>query len=256
MGGADFLHDIARAELQERLIEVNRTFTNVAVVTGHPHLWADVVPGATILPDSETLALEPGHFDLVIHAMALHWANDPVGQIIQCRRALRPDGLFLAAMFGGQTLSQLRIALSEAEVAVSGGLSPRILPMADVRDMGGLLQRAGLALPVADTLPQNVSYPSLAALAKDLRAMGENNALSQRQRIGMTRALWSKTQETYAAHFANPGNRLLATFELIFLAGWAPAENQPQPLRPGSAKTRLADALKVPEGKLPRGTEN
>jgi len=141
-----FLHEDAAAEIEERLNEVNRTFTSAAVVTGFAEPWREILPQAKIVPDDETLALEPGAHDLVIHALGLHWSNDPVGQIVQCHRALRPDGLFLAVMFGGQTLVELRAALAEAEIAVAGGLSPRVLPMAEIRDLGALLQRAGFAL--------------------------------------------------------------------------------------------------------------
>lgn len=142
-GFAAFLHDVARDEIEERLEEVKRTFTAPAIVTGHPALWADLLPGAPVVPDDEVLALDPGAHDLVIHAMGLHWADDPLGQLIQARRALRPDGLLLAVAFGGTTLSELRTVLAEAETTVTGGLSPRVAPMAEIRDLGGLLQRPG-----------------------------------------------------------------------------------------------------------------
>jgi SAM-dependent methyltransferase len=147
---ADFIHRNAADEIKERLRDVNRTFTAPAIVTAHPEIWADAVPGAVCVPPGDVLDVQPGAHDLVVHAMALHWADDPVGQIVQCRRALVPDGLFLAAGFGGETLNELRTALAEAEIAETGGLSPRVAPMAEVRQMGALLQRAGLALPVAD----------------------------------------------------------------------------------------------------------
>jgi SAM-dependent methyltransferase len=244
-GSAFFLHDEARIEIEERLKEVNRTFTAPALVTGQATPWEGMLPGARLVEDAEVLALEPGAHDLVIHALALHWADDPVGQIIQARRALRPDGLFLAVAFGGRTLHELRSALAEAEVEITGGLSPRVAPMAEIRDMGALLQRAGLALPVADSVPLRVSYPDLAALMHDLRAMGETNALASRGRP-LSRSVLAKAEEIYRAHFAQDG-RLLATFELVFLTGWSPHESQQAPLRPGSAKARLADALGVPE---------
>lgn len=247
-GMAGFLHDEARFEIKERLKEVNRTFTAPAVVTGHPAIWDDVLPGARIVADDDMLALEPGAHDLVIHAMALHWAEDPLGQLIQCRRALKPDGLLLAVAFGGGTLAQLRAALAEAEVAVTGGLSPRVAPMAEIRDLGGLLQRAGLALPVADSTPLRVSYARLTGLLHDLRAMGETNALADRHRGPLPRTVLGKAEEVYEQHFAEDG-RLIATFELVFLHGWAPDDSQPQPLRPGSATMRLSDALGVPERK-------
>ncbi|MDO8311470.1 MAG: methyltransferase domain-containing protein, partial [Sideroxyarcus sp.] len=177
-----FMHKEAVFEVQERLIGVNRTFTAPAIVTPFPQVWENVLPNAQIVSDEEVLALEPGAHDLVVHAMGLHWANDPVGQLVQCRRALRPDGLFLGALFGGQTLHELRSCLAEAEAVVTGGLSPRVLPMAEIRELGALLQRAGFALPVADALTHTVSYRDALHLMQDLRAMGETSALSARPR--------------------------------------------------------------------------
>jgi SAM-dependent methyltransferase len=182
---AGFLHDEAKFELQERLIDVNRRFTAPAIVTPFPEIWADVVPGAKPVLPTDTLDLTPGDHDLVIHAMALHWADDPVGQIVQCRRALKPDGLFLGAAFGGETLTELRAVLADAEAQTLGGLSPRVAPMAEIRDMGGLLGRAGLALPVADRLPKTVTYANAFALMADLRDMGETNALADRHKVGV-----------------------------------------------------------------------
>ncbi|MFO1176500.1 MAG: methyltransferase domain-containing protein, partial [Paracoccaceae bacterium] len=160
-----FLHEAAAAEIEERLSEVNRRFTEPAVVTGFPEIWQSRLPGATLVADDEVLALAPGAHDLVIHAMALHWANDPVGQIIQSARALRPDGLFLAVLPGGRTLAELRACLAEAESRLTGGLSPRVLPMGEIRDLGALLSRAGLALPVADAVTLTASYRDLSHLA-------------------------------------------------------------------------------------------
>lgn len=240
---ARFLHDEALAEVEERLKEVNRSFTSPAVVTGAPELWGPAFPGARMVPDDEVLALDEGAHDLVVHAMSLHWANDPVGQIIQCRRALRPDGLFLAVMFGGRTLQELRAALAEAEAQVTGGLSPRVVPMGEIRDLGGLLQRAGLALPVADGVTLNASYATAFDLMRDLRAMGEGNALADRLRRPTRRCVLIEAARRYAEAFGTPDGRVPATFELIFLTGWAPDASQPQPLRPGSAAQRLADAL-------------
>lgn len=246
-----FLHEEARAEVEERLASVNRTFTDVAVVTGFPALWREWLPGARVVPDDETLDLAPGAFDLVIHALALHWADDPVGQLVQCRRALREDGLFLGLTFGGQTLHELRAALAQAEAEVTGGLSPRVLPMAEIRDLGGLLQRAGLALPVADSLTRRVSYRDLFHLAADLRAMGETNAMAARQRHPARRAVFLRAAEILAESFADGPDRVRATFDILCLTGWAPHDSQPRPLKPGSAKARLAEALKVPEQRLP-----
>ena len=246
-----FLHALAQEELHSRLAEVNRTFTAPAVVTGLPQVWGDFLPGAVVVGDDPVLALAEGAHDLVIHAMALHWAADPVGQLVQCRRALRPDGLLLAVCFGGQTLAELRAVLAAAESEVLGGLSPRVLPMAEIRDWGALLQRAGLALPVADSLCQKVAYRDLMRLVGDLRAMGEQNALAARHRAPVPRAFFARAAQLYAAHHGDGAGHLRATFELIFLTGWAPDASQPQPLRPGSAKARLADALGVPEGGAP-----
>lgn len=246
-----FLQEAAIEEVQHRLQMVNRTFTDCAVVTGFPALWQVAFPEARAVSDDEVLDLEVGAYDLVIHAMALHWANDPVGQLIQCRRALRPDGFFLGVGFGGQTLAELRAALAEAEVAVAGGLSPRVVPMAEIRDLGALLQRAGLALPVADNLALDVSYQTAFHLMRDLRAMGEANALQARLRHPTKPAVLRRAAEIYQDHHADGDGRIHATYELVFLTGWAPDDSQPQPLRPGSATQRLAEALGTQETKLP-----
>jgi SAM-dependent methyltransferase len=250
-GFASFLHDLAADMVKERLDEVNRRFRDVAVVTGHPEPWRIRFPGARIVPDEDVLDLGPGDHDLVIHALALHWANDPVGQLVQARRALRPDGLLICVSFGSQTLAELRAALAEAEVALTGGLSPRVLPMGEIRDLGALLQRAGLALPVADNLTQVVTYRDAQSLVRDLRAMGEANALAERNRRPAPKRLLAELERVYSSAFPAEGGRIRATFELVFLTGWAPAADQPKPLRPGSARTRLADALNTLE--LPAG---
>lgn len=243
-----FLHDEVAAEVQERLIEVNRTFTAPAVVTGFPPVWP--MPGARVLADDDVLDLPVAGHDLVIHALGLHWANDPVGQLVQCRRALVPDGLFLGFLFGGQTLAELRACLAQAEAEVTGGLSPRVLPMGEIRDLGALLQRAGFALPVADSFTKTVTYGDFGALLHDLRAMGEGNALAARLRRPTRRAVFARAAELYEAHHAQDG-RLRATFEIICLTGWSPHEGQQKPLRPGSAAQRLADALGTAELRLP-----
>jgi SAM-dependent methyltransferase len=245
-GMAAFLHDLAADEIEERLAEVNRRFTDIAVVTAHPAVWRERFPQAHLVPDDDLLDLTPGAHDLVIHALGLHWANDPVGQLVQARRALRPDGLLLCVSFGGRTLAELRVALAEAEVALSGGLSPRVLPMGEIRDLGALLQRAGLALPVADSVLQTVTYESPMALLRDLRAMGETNAMTDRARRTPKR-LFAEAERVYSSTFPAEGPRVRATFELVFLTGWAPDESQQKPLRPGSAKARLADALNALE---------
>lgn len=250
-----FLQEHAADELQERLIEVNRTFTSVAIVTGFPDFWAARYPDATIVADEETLALKPQSYDLVLHALCLHWANDPVGQLVQARHALKPDGLLLCTFLGGQTLHELRASLAEAEALVTGGLSPRIAPMGEIRDLGGLLQRAGFALPVADATPLTASYANAFHLMHDLRKMGENNALAQRIRHATRRNVLTEAACIYAENFRNAANRVDATFEFITLTGWAPADGQPRPLRPGSAQTRLADALNTHETPLDRSND-
>lgn len=244
-----FLHEEVALEVQERLAEVNKAFTDVALITPFSDAWS--LAGAKRVPDDEVLDLQPGSHDLVIHALALHWANDPVGQLVQCRRALRPDGLFLGFLFGGQTLAELRACLAQAEAEVTGGLSPRVLPMAEIRDLGGLLQRAGFALPVADSFTKTVTYADFGRLLRDLRAMGEGNALAARLRRPTGRAVFARAAELYAAHHSLPDGRLTATFEIIGLTGWAPHESQQKPLRPGSAVQSLADALATREMPLP-----
>ncbi|MGR3377513.1 methyltransferase domain-containing protein [Salipiger abyssi] len=245
-----FLQEAAREEVQDRLFVVNRTFTAPAVVTGFPQIWESALPGAKIVADDEVLALDEGAHDLVVHAMALHWANDPVGQLVQCRRALSADGLLLTLCFGGETLHELRAALGQAEVEVTGGLSPRIAPMGEIRDLGALLQRAGLALPVADSFTLTASYDSALHLMRDLRAMGETNALTGRLRHPTRRAVMLRAAELYADAFAGSDGRVPASFEIVTLTGWAPDESQQKPLRPGSAAQRLADALNTAETPL------
>jgi SAM-dependent methyltransferase len=244
---AGFLHDEARFELQERLLDVNRTFTSPAIVTSFPDQWSDFLPGAVVVPDSEVLALDPGTHDLVLHVMGLHWAEDPVGQLVQCRRSLRPDGLLMVAMLGGETLNELRTALAQAESEVMGGLSPRVAPMGEIRDLGGLLGRAGLSLPVADRLPQRVTYQTMFHLMRDLRDMGETNALAARHKATPPRALFARAAQIYAERYPAEDGRITATFELVFLTGWSPHDSQQKPLRPGSAAARLAEALDTTE---------
>ncbi|WBU56952.1 methyltransferase domain-containing protein [Paracoccus sediminicola] len=244
IGMAEPLHRIAADEIEDRLAEINRRFTRIAIVTSWPEFWAAAFPTAHIRADDELLDL-PSELDLVIHAMALHWAEDPVGQIVQCARALKPDGLFIAACLGGDTLAELRDVLTRAEIEVTGGLSPRLLPMGEIRDLGALLARAGLALPVADHLSLPASYRDLFHLAADLRAMAETNALTDRLRIPTRREIFARAALDYAARYpdrADP-SRIIATFDMIFLTGWAPDSTQQKPLRPGSAKMSLSDAL-------------
>lgn len=245
-----FLQTEAAIDVQERLEEVNRTFTSPVVITAFPNMWQGI--GQTI-PDSEILMLNPKSHDLVIHAMCLHWANDPVGQLVQCRHALRDDGLLIAMLFGGQTLHELRACLAEAEAQITGGLSPRVLPMGEIRDLGGLLHRAGFALPVADSFIKTVRYRDAFHLMRDLRAMGEGNALTSRLKHATRRSVLFSAAQIYQDRFQDADGRIPATFEFICLTGWAPHESQQKPLRPGSAVQRLADALKTAE--LPLGPE-
>ena len=264
-GGADFLHREVTGLLAERLAEVTRAFPQIALIgTGAGVVAAALRPdgaGLTQLDPSpamaaaagaevltgETLPLAEGAFDLVVSTLLLHVANDPVGQLIQMRRALKPDGLMLAALFGGQTLSELRASLAEAEVECEGGLSPRVAPMAEIRDLGGLLQRAGFAMPVADSERLTVTYATPLHLMRELRAMGETNILTARRRQSMRRKTLMRACEIYAEHFGAPDGRVRATFEIVFLTGWAPGPDQPKALRPGSATVRLADALGAEE---------
>jgi len=228
--GDTFLHREASEGLAERLGSVKRSFARPVVLED-------------ALAEDETLRASPESADLVTSVLSLHAVNDLPGVLAQTRRALKPDGLFLAALFGGETLTELRQSLAAAEIEISGGISPRVAPFGDVRDLGGLLQRAGFALPVADVERTVVRYSSLPALVRDLRAMGETNALVERSRKAMPRALWAAAAAHYAAHFADPDGKLRATFDIVYLTGWAPHESQQQPLKPGSAKERLADAL-------------
>jgi SAM-dependent methyltransferase len=253
LGGADFLHAAVAGEIAERLSEVNKRFQRPAVIGPQAALWAGILaaeaglPPARLVPDAAVLDLEEGAHDLVVHALALHWSNDPVGQLVQARRALAPDGLLLAALFGGETLFELRAALAEAEIATLGGLSPRVAPMGEIRELGGLLQRAGLALPVADSRRFDVSYRDALALMRDLRAMGETNVMRDRLRRPLRRAMLARAAALYAERFGTPDGRVRASFDVIFLTGWAPAPEQPKPLRPGSARHRLAEAFGTEE---------
>jgi SAM-dependent methyltransferase len=208
--------------------------------------------GPRLVGDAERLPFAPERFDLAVSLLSLHWANDLVGALVQIRRVLRPDGLFLGAIFGGDTLHELRACLLEAEAEVHGGAGPRVSPFADARDATGLLQRAGFALPVGDVDRITVRYDHPLKLMADLRAMGETNALVERPRRPLSRPVLARMCELYQTRHAGPDGRVSATFEIVSLTGWAPHESQQQPLKPGSAKARLADALGVVERRLPR----
>jgi len=198
------------------------------------------------LPVSDTgpLALAPAAFDLVVSALALQFVNDLPGVLAQIRRALKPDGLFLAAMIGGETLTELRQSFAAAEAEVEGGVSPRVAPFVDLRDLGGLLQRAGFALPVTDVDRIVVRYDNAFALMQDLRRMGATNTLNERRRTPSRRATFLKMAQIYAERFSDPDGRIRATFDIVWMSGWAPHDSQQKPLKPGSARMSLADAVK------------
>ncbi len=204
-------------------------------------------PALRVIADEEALPFATSSLDLVVSGLALQAVNDLPGVLVQIRRMLRPDGLFLAALLGGDTLTELRQSFAAAESEVEGGASPRVAPFADVRDMGALLQRAGFALPVTDADRVTVRYAAPLALLDDLRRMGAANPLVERRRVPLRRATLMRAMEIYADRFADADGRVRASFEIIWLSGWSPHESQQQPLRPGSAKTRLADALGTTE---------
>lgn len=267
LGAADFLLENVAAELADRLAAVTRTFDLVADI-GTPgsavrrvlrerNLAGRIVAFDSLPPqrpaddaviaDEEALPFAEAVLPLAVSALSLQFVNDLPGTLIQIRRALKPDGLFLGAMAGGDTLTELRQAFAAAEAEREGGVSPRVSPFADVRDLGGLLQRAGFALPVADSDRLTVRYPHVFGLMHDLRRMGATNVLNERRRQPLRRATLLRMAQIYAERFSDPDGRVRATFEIVWLSGWAPHESQQQPLRPGSARSRLADALGVRE---------
>ena len=268
---AAFLLDIAAEELTERLAVVERQFTEAvelhgttgitarkAIATGKigrmTRVEADAVfaaPGEDILvAPPEKLPLDPGSVNLVLSPLSLHLTNDTPGVFIQVSRALGPDGLFLAAIPGSGTLQELRDVLLATEIEMTGGASPRVIPFPDVRDVGGLLQRAGFALPVIDAETYTVRYDSIFPLMQDLKAMGMANPLADRSRRPVSRAFFLRAAELYAERYSDADGRIRATFSIIYASGWKPHESQQKPLKPGSAKARLADALKVEEHRL------
>ncbi len=207
----------------------------------------ELCDGARVQAEPEALPFRDATFDLVVSGLCLHLVNDLPGSLVQIRRILKPDGLMLAAVLGGATLTELRQAFAEAETEIDGGASPRVAPFADVRDLGSLLQRAGFALPVVDADAVTVSYASPLHLMREIKAMGASNMLAERRKVPLKRRLLLRAAEIYAERFSRSDGRVTATFEIITLTGWGPHESQPKPLRPGSATTRLADALGVPE---------
>lgn len=253
MSGDAFLLEEVSGGLTERLAAVNRQFEHGANIEGRARLlagasrWEKAAPAAH---DALNLAAE--NFDLVVSALSLHLVNDLPGVLAQVRRALKPDGLFLAALFGGDTLFELRDSFAVAEFETIGGVSPRVAPFADVRDLGGLLQRAGFALPVADVERTTVLYRNFSDLARDLRVHGETNALVDRSRKPLSRATLAAMLSHYQARHADVDGRIRATFDVVYLTGWAPHSSQQKPLKPGSAMTRLADALGTSEHKVGR----
>jgi SAM-dependent methyltransferase len=274
LGAATFLIDRVAADLAERLSAVLRRFA-VAVDLGSPagaarRALPDLVDtlvavgtaaedvcdhtGPKVVADEEALPFGDASLDLVVSALALQSVNDLPGTLIQVRRALKPDGYLLAALLGGDTLTELRQSFAAAEADIEGGVSPRVAPFVDAREAGALLQRAGFALPVADVDRVTVRYASAFDLMADLRRMGATNPLVERRRTPLRRATLMRMAETYAARFADADGRVRASFDIVWLAGWAPHPSQQQPLRPGSAQTRLADALgtrEIPAGEKP-----
>ncbi len=259
LGSHDFLVREIAERLAGRLDDVRRDFA-VALDLGHHAGLADGREGigrvlrCHALPDQGPVAADEAllpfadaSFDLAISLLSLHWVNDLPGALAQLRRTLKPDGLLLAAMFGGDTLHELRASWAAAEIAEEGGASPRVAPFVDVRDAGALLQRAGFALPVVDIDSITVSYPDAFALMRELRGMGETNAANERRKRFTRRATLMAMAEHYHANHAADDGRIRATFQIVYLTGWAPDAAQQKPLAPGSARQRLADALDAEE---------
>lgn len=272
----DFLVAAAGRSIAERLSEINRDFEIALDLGGHIGSFGDIagqqIPGKIgrlyqcdqslgmvarmtnplrLVADEEALPFATASLDLVVSILSLHMVNDLPGTLLQIRRCLKPDGLFIGAMFGGETLTELRQAFARAEIEKEGGMSPRVAPFTDIRDAGGLLQRAGFTMPVTDYETLNVTYPSVFRLMQELRDMGESNSLTHRHKHFSRRQTLLRTAEIYHEQFSEPDQRIRASFDIIYLTGWAPAPDQPKPLRPGSARMRLADALGTRETVLP-----
>jgi SAM-dependent methyltransferase len=268
----DFLLREVAERLADRLHDINRTFASALDLGCHTgevgrsiaalgraetvvrcdlsYEMARRAGGCAVVADEELLPFGPGSFDLAVSNLSLHWVNDLPGALLQLRRALRPDGLLLAAMPGEGTLAELRECLMQAEIEIAGGISPRVSPFAELRDIGGLLQRAGFALPVVDRDRIVVTYDNALKLFADLRGMGESNALTEQRRHFTGRGILMRAAEIYRERYADNG-RFPATFTIVYLHGWAPHESQQRPLAPGSAETRLANALQSEE--IPTG---
>ena len=249
---ATFLLDRVAEDMEERLHAVLREFADVADVwtpgtalrTPSRDRFKSVTQIGLDDSEQETLPVQPESLDLVVSGLAFQFVNDLPGVLTQIRRALRPDGLLLAAMIGGDTLTELRQSFAAAEAELEGGVSPRVAPFADLRDVGALLQRAGFALPVTDVDRIVARYDSAFALMADLRRMGATNVMIERRRTPTRRATLLRMAQIYTSRFADPDGRIRATFDIIWLSGWSPHESQQQPLKPGSAKASLADAVK------------
>ena len=263
-----FLKQIAAEDIAARLSAINRTFDRALDLGAHDGLLArtlkadpfvsprlgeivtaDLSPAFKpgVIADEEALPFPEASFDLVVSALSLHWVNDLPGALIQIRRVLKPDGLFIGTVLGGRTLNELRQSLLSAEDEVRGGAANRISPYLDVIDGAGLLQRAGFAMPVADNDARTVRYAHPLRLLGDLRGMGETAAFANREAPPLTRGILMRAMETYVRRFSDPDGRVRATFEFVTLSGWSPSPDQPKPKRPGSATVRLADALGVKE---------
>ncbi len=230
-----FLRNWAEKELKGRLADVKRNFSAQEIA---------------VMDAEEILGFEEGSCDLITSVLDLHTINDLPGALIQIRRSLKPDGLFIGAMFGGETLYELRESLTQAELEIKGGASPRVHPFASKQDLGALLQRAGFALPVVDSEILTVTYADMFRLMHDLRGMGETNILALRNKSYPGKGLFLQAAQYYQHKFSEPDGRIYASFEILFLLGWAPHASQQQPLKPGSAQNRLADALKTSETKV------
>ena len=268
VSGADFLMRRIAGDFADRLDAVERKFAKAAALfcqtsaafdaIGASGKAADIVrveadsmflgqePGMVAPP--ETVPFAPESLDLAVSLLSLQAMNDVPGMLAQIRRALRPDGLFLGAFAGAGTLAELRESLLAAETELYGGVSPRVAPFPDVRDAGGLLQRAGFSLPVADVEPVVVRYDTLYSLMADLRAMGETSSLIDRPRRPVSKLLFARAAEIYAERFTDPDGRIRASFSLVWMSGWAPDPSQQKPLKPGSAKVSLAKILENPDG--------
>jgi SAM-dependent methyltransferase len=276
--GADFLQRRAAFDVAERLEAIMRDFSVAVDLSARGGAFREALAqgpaaervgllieadlsaamlagrdGPRLVLDEERLPFAAESLELIVSTLGLHWTNDVVGALIQIRQALKPDGLFIGALLGGATLTELRQSLVAAEGEILGGAGSRVSPFADSRDAAGLLQRAGFALPVADVDRVSVTYAHPLKLLADLRQMGETNVLAERHPRGLTRTLLARASEIYVERFGDADGRVPATFEIITLTGWAPHASQQQPLRPGSAKMRLADALGTVEHPLPRG---